>query len=137
MASKSDQTTLGSGRLCSVLRGKPTCSDEHLVSPNLPKELVRLSVLALSVSDARDTGFDSMKVGKAGEPLFCLRDEVGKGWFRVLHPHSLPGIPGGDAESDTVFANGLGDGFYDFEWEPGMRFSIDPPYSSVRWLETS
>jgi hypothetical protein len=61
----------------------------------------------------------SMKVSEVGEPLFCLRDKVGKGRFRVFHPHSLPRIPRGDAESDSVFSNGLGDGFDDFEWEPG------------------
>ena len=67
-----------------------------------------------------------MKVGEVGKPLFCLRDKVGEGWFRVFHPHSLPGIPGGDAESDSVFANGLGDGFEDFEWEPCTVLNRSP-----------
>jgi hypothetical protein len=60
-----------------------------------------------------------MKVSKVREPFLGLRDEVGEGRFRVLHPHSLPGIPRGDTESDSVFANGVGDGFEDFEREPG------------------
>ena len=59
-----------------------------------------------------------MKVSEVGEPLPRLRDKVGEGWFRVFHLHSLPGIPGGDAESDSIFANDPGDGFEDFEWEP-------------------
>ena len=59
-----------------------------------------------------------MKVSKAREPLFRLRDEVGEGWFRVLHLHSLEGIPRRDAESDTIFTDDLGNCFDDFEWEP-------------------
>ena len=60
-----------------------------------------------------------MEVGDVGEPFFGLRDKVGESGFRVLHPHSLPGIPGGDTESDSVFANNVCNGFDDFEREPG------------------
>jgi hypothetical protein len=60
-----------------------------------------------------------MKVSEVGEPLSCLRDKVGEGRLRVFHPHSLPGIPRGDAESDSIFADDLGDSFEDLEWEPG------------------
>ena len=75
--------------------------------------------MAITVFDAGNTRFDGMKVSKVGEPFFGLRDEVSEGWFRVLHLHSLPGIPGGDTESDSIFANGIGDGFDDFQREPG------------------
>ena len=60
-----------------------------------------------------------MKVSEAREPLFGLRDEVAESRFRVFHSHSLPGIPRGDTESDPIFAHGVGDGFDDFEREPG------------------
>ena len=65
------------------------------------------------------TRFDEMEVGKVGKPLFRLGDKVSEGRFRVLHPHSLPRTPGGNPEPDSVLANDLGDGFDDFEWEPG------------------
>ena len=119
MTSEGDQATFGVGSLRGGLRGISASSDERLISPNLSKEIVRLCIVAFLVIDTRDTTFDGMKVSEVGKPLFCLRDKVGKGWFRVFHLHSLPGIPGGDAESDSIFANGLGDGFDDFEWEPG------------------
>ena len=61
-----------------------------------------------------------MKVGEVREPLFGLKDEVAERRFRALHSHSLPGIPRGDTESDSVFANDVADGFDDFEREPGM-----------------
>ena len=64
-----------------------------------------------------------MKVSEIGEPLSCLRDKVGEGRFRVFHLHSLPGIPGGDAESDSILANDLGDSFEDFKWEPGTALN--------------
>ena len=60
-----------------------------------------------------------MEESEVGEPLFCLRDEVGKRRSRVFHLHALPGVPGGDPESDSVLADGLGDGFDDLEREPG------------------
>ena len=98
----------------------PTSGDERLIAPNIPEELVRLSrTVALAVFDTRDTRFDGMNVSGVREPLFDLRDKVGEGWFRVLHLHSLPGIPRGDADSDSVFANGVSDGFDDFERESG------------------
>ena len=70
------------------------------------------------VPGSRDTRFDYMEVSEIREPLSCLRDEVGEGWLCVLHSHPLPGIPGGNAECETVFTDGLGDRFDDFEWEP-------------------
>ena len=64
-----------------------------------------------------------MKVSEIGEPLFGLRDKVGESRFWVLHPHSLPGTPGGDAESDAILANDLGDSFEDFKWESGTALN--------------
>jgi hypothetical protein len=119
MTSKGNQTALGGGGFCRSLRGIPASGDEHLIAPNLPQELVRVAIAAVLVFDTGDTRFDGMKVSKVREPLFRLRDKVGEGWFRVVHPHSLPGIPRGDTESDSVFANGVGDGFEDFERESG------------------
>ena len=119
MTSEGDQATFGVDGLHGSLRGISTSSDERLISPNLSKEIVRFCIIAVFVIDTRNTTFDGMKVSEVGEPLFCLRDKVGEGWLWVFHPHSLPGIPGGDAESDSIFANGLSDGFDDFEWEPG------------------
>ena len=60
-----------------------------------------------------------MKVGEVREPLFGMKDEVAERRFRALHSHSLPGIPRGDTESDSVFANDVADSFDDFEREPG------------------
>ena len=67
---------------------------------------------------SRDTRFDYMEVSEIREPLSCLGDKVGESRLRVLHSHSLPGIPGGNTQSYTVFADDLGDRFDDFEWEP-------------------
>ena len=60
-----------------------------------------------------------MEVSKFREPLLCLRDKVGEGRSRVFHPHRLPRVPGGYAESNPVLANDLGDRFNYFEREPG------------------
>ena len=60
-----------------------------------------------------------MNVSKVGESLFRLRDKVSEGGLRILHPHSLPAVPRRNAESDSIFANGLGDGLDNFEREPG------------------
>jgi hypothetical protein len=119
ITSEGDQATLRVGGLRGGLRGVSTSGDEHLISPNLSKEVIRLFMIAIAVFDTGDTRFDSMKVSEVGEPLSCLRDKVGKGRLRVFHLHSLPVIPRGDAESDSIFPNDLGNGFEDFEWEPG------------------
>ena len=119
MVSKGDQAAQRTYGFRSGLGGIPTSGDEHLVAPDLPEELIRLQIVAITVFDAGDARFDGMKISKVGEPFLNLRDEVGKGRFGVLHLHSLPGVPGGDTESDSVFANGVGDGFDDFEREPG------------------
>ena len=71
------------------------------------------------IIDAGDARFDGMKISKVGEPFFCLGNKVGESWFRVFHPHSLPSVPGGDAESNSVLANGLRDRFDDFKRKPG------------------
>ena len=97
----------------------PTSGDERFIAPNLSQEQVRLQTIALAVRDAGDTRFYGMKICEVGEPLLGLGDKVGEGWFRVLHLHSLPGIPRGDADSDSVFANGVSDDFDDFERESG------------------
>ena len=110
MTSKGNQAAQCVGGFCGGLGGMPTSGDERLIAPNIPEELVRLSrTVALAVFDTRDTRFDGMNVSGVREPLFDLRDKVGEGWFRVLHLHSLPGIPRGDADSDSVFANGVSD----------------------------
>ena len=119
MTSKCNQAAQCAGSFCGSLGGMPTSGDERFIAPNLPQELVRLQTIALAVRDAGDTRFDGMKVCEVGEPLLGLGDKVGEGWFRVLHLQSLPGVPRGDTESDPVFANGVGDGFDDFESEPG------------------
>ena len=119
MTPKGNQTTPFAGGFRGGLRGKPTSSDEHLIAPNLPEELVRAQIVPFTVFDPGDNRFDGMKVSQVGEPLLGLRDEVGEVRFRILHSHSLPRIPGGDTESDSVFANGAGDGLDDFEGEPG------------------
>ena len=119
MSSKGNQATLGFDGLGRALRAVSACSNEHLLSPNLPKELVRISFVGLIVLNTSDPRFDGVEVSKVREPLLCLRDEVGEGRSRVFHPHRLPRIPRGDAESDPVLANDLGDRFNDFEREPG------------------
>jgi len=119
MTSKGDQPAKLVGGFRGVLRGVPASRDEHLIAPNLPEEVVRVQTVVVTVFDPRDTTFGGMKVSEVREPLFGLRDKVGESRFRVLHSHSLPGIPRGDTESDPIFANGVGDGFDDFEREPG------------------
>jgi len=119
MTPKGDQATFGVGGLRGGLRGISTSSDEHLISPNLSEEVVRVCIVPVAVIDTNDARFDTMEVGEVRKSFFSLRDKVGKGGFRVIHLHSLPGIPGGDTESDSVFTNGACDGFDDFEWEPG------------------
>jgi hypothetical protein len=108
ITSKSNQAPLGFDGLSSDLRCVPTGSDEHPLSPNISEELARLSVVVIAAR------FDRMEVSKVRESLFCLRDKVGEGWFRVFHLHSQKRIPGRDAESNSVLANGLGDRFDDF-----------------------
>ena len=119
MTSKGDQATLGVGGLRGSLRGISTSSDEHLISPNLSEEVVRVYTIGFLIIDTRNNRFDGVKVSEVGEPFAGLRDKVGEGRFWVFHPHRLPGIPRGDAESDSIFANGVGYGFDDFKWEPG------------------
>ena len=119
MTSKGDQATLGFGGLRGSLRGVSTSSDERLVSPNLPEEVVRVYTIRFLIIDTRDNRFDGVKISEVGEPFLDLRDKVGEGRFRVFHPHPLPGVPRGDAEPDSIFSNGVGDGFEDFKWEPG------------------
>jgi len=119
MTSKGNQPTQPVGGFRGALRGVPTSRYEHFIAPNLPQEVVRGQTVVVTVFDPGDTTFGGVKVSEVREPLFGLRDEVGESRFRVLHSHSLPGIPRGDAESDSVFANGIGDGFDDFEREPG------------------
>ena len=119
MTSEGNQATPGVDGLCGGLRGISTGSDEHLISPNLSEEIVRIYLIAVAIIVASDARFCGMKVSEVGEPLLCLGDKVGEGRLRVFHPHPLPGIPGGDPECDSIFADGLGDGFEDFEWEPG------------------
>ena len=75
-------------------------SSDELTTPNLPKELDRVQIIAVKVFDVGDTMFS------------------GKCWFRVLHPHSMPGTPRGDTESGSVFADDVSDDFHDFEREP-------------------
>ena len=94
MTSEGDQAALGADRLCGGLRGVPTGSDEHPVSPDLPQEIVRVYLVAVLVVGATDTGFGDVEVGEVREPLFGLRDKVGEGRLRVFHLHRLPGIPG-------------------------------------------
>ena len=132
MTSKGNQTAPCASGFRGSLRGIPASGDKHLVAPNLPQELVRVPIAAVLVFDTGDTRFNGMKVSKVRESLFRLRDEVSEGWFWVLHPHSLPGIPRGDSESDSVFANSIGDGFEDFEREPGTI--LDRSAVSVRPL---
>ena len=119
MTSKGNQAAQCAGGFRGGLGGKPTGSDEHLISPDLPEELVRLQFVVIAVFDTGDTRFDGVKISEVREPFLGLRDEVGEGWFRVLHPHSLPGVPRGDTESNSVFANGFANGFDDLEREPG------------------
>ena len=119
MTSEGDQATFSLGGLRRSLRGISTSSDEHFISPNLSEKIVRLCTITVPVIDTRNTAFDDMKVSEVGKPLFRLRDKVGEGRLRILHPHCLPGIPRGNAESYSIFANGFGDSFDDFEWEPG------------------
>ena len=119
MTPKGDQAALLADGFHGALRVVPTNGDEHLIAPNLPQELVRVRFIGLTVFFTRDTRFDNVKVSEVREPLFGLRDEVAEGRFRVLHSHSLPGVPRGDTESDPVFADGVGDGFDNFEREPG------------------
>ena len=119
MTSKGDQPAQVVSRFCRVLRGVPASGDEHLIAPDLPEEVIRLQAVVVTVFDPRDTTFSGVKVSKVGEPRFGLRNEVGKSRFWVLHPHSLPGIPRGDTESDSVFANSVRDSFDDFERELG------------------
>ena len=119
MTSKGDQAALLANGFRGTLRGVPTSGDEHLIAPDLPEEVVRVPIVAVTIFDPSDTRFGSVKVSEVREPLFGLRNEVAESRFRVLHSHSLPGIPGGDAESDLVFANEVADSFDDFEREPG------------------
>ena len=114
VTSKGNQAALRVGRLRGGLRGISPCSDVHLVSPDLPKEIVRFHVIS-----ARDNRFDGVEISEIGVSFFGLGDEVGEGWFRVFHLQSLPGTPRGDAESDAIFADDIGDGLDDFEWESG------------------
>ena len=119
VTSKGNQAALRVGGLRGSLRGIPPSSDVRLVSPYLPKEIVRIFPIGVTVFDSGDDRFDGVQISEVGESFFGLRDEEGEGWFRVFHPHSLPGIPGGDTESDPIFADGIGDGLDDFEWESG------------------
>ena len=119
MTAKGDQPAQCADGFRGRLGAIPTSRDEHLIAPNLPQELVRLQTVAFEGFVTGDTRFDGMKVSEVREPLFGLRDQVGEGWLRVLHLHSLPGVPRRDPEPDSVFANGVGDGFDDFEREPG------------------
>jgi hypothetical protein len=123
MTSEGNQAALRAGRFRSGLRGIPASSDEHLITPNLPQELVRVNALKFVVSVTSDARFDGMKISKVREPFLGLRDQVGEGRFRVCHPHSLPGIPRGDTESDPIFTNGVDDCFHDLEREPGTVLS--------------
>jgi hypothetical protein len=132
MTSKGNQTAPCASGFRGGLRGIPASGDEHLIAPNLPQELVRVPIAAVPVFNTGNTRFNCMKVRKVREPLFRLRDEVGEGRFRVLHSHSLPGIPRRDSESDSVFADGIGDGFQDFDREPGTV--LDRSAVSVRPL---
>ena len=118
MAPEGDQPTLRFDRLCRRLRPVPARSDVHLLSPDPPQELARVSILGVVVFDTGHPSFDHMQVSKVGKPLFCLRDKVGKRWSRIFHLHSLPSVPRGDAESHSILANSLGDRFDDFEREP-------------------
>jgi len=118
MTPKGNQTTLGIDSLRGHLRGISASGDEHLLTPNLPQEVVGIHVIAVVVIGSSDTWFGNVKVGEVGEPLFGLRDEVGEGGFGVLHLHSLPYIPWRDAESYSVLADDAGDSFDDFEREP-------------------
>ena len=118
MTSEGNQATLRVGRLRRRLRRVSASSDVHLVPPDLSQELVRVHIILVVVVTG-DPRFYDMEVGKVGEPLLRLRDEVGECRFRVFHPHPLPRIPGGDPESDSILANDLGDGFHDLKWEPG------------------
>ena len=113
MAPKGDQATFGFNGLGGGLRDISTRRDEHLISPNLPEELVRVLVAGFKVLDTSNARFDCLKVSEGGEPPFSLGYEVRKGRFWILHSHCLPRIPGGNPESDPIFANGLGDGFGD------------------------
>src|SRR5882757_3220976 len=119
MTSKGDQSTLGISGLRRVLRGIPTNRNEHLIPPYLPQEFVRVLSVVVVVIHTIDTRFDDVEVSEVGEPLFDLRDEVGEGRFRVLHPHPLERTPRGHTEPYSVFANGVADGFNDFQREPG------------------
>jgi len=119
MTSKGDQPVPLVSGFRGALRGVSTRRDEHLIAPNLPEEVVRVQTVVVAVFDPRDTTFGGVEVSEVREPPFGLRDEVGESRFRVLHSHSLPGIPRGDTESDSVFADGLRDSFDDFEREPG------------------
>jgi hypothetical protein len=119
ITSEGDQATLRVDSLRGGLGGISTSGDEHLISPNLSKEVIRVYIAGAVVIGIGEMGFDGMKVSEVGEPLSCLSDKVGEGRFRVFHPHSLPGTPGGDAESDAIFAGDLDDGLEDLKWEPG------------------
>jgi len=119
MASKCNQATQLADGFRGALRGIPTSTDEHLVAPNLPQELVRVQIVGFTVIGSSDKRFDDVKVSEVGEPLLGLRDKIGESRFRVIHSHSLPVIPRGDAESDPVFADDAGDGLDNFEREPG------------------
>ena len=119
MTSKGNQAAQRAGGFLSGLGSISTSSDEHLIAPDLPKELVRLRMVAIAVIKAGDARLDNMKVSEVGEPFSGLRDEVGEGRFGVFHLHSLPSVPGGDTESDSVLANSVRDGLDDFERESG------------------
>ena len=126
VTSKGNQPAQLVGGLRGVLRGVTTSRDEDFIAPNLPEEIIRGQTVVVTVFDPSDTTFGGVKVSEVGEPLFGLRDKVAESGFRVLHSHSLPGIPGGDTESDPVFANGVADSFDDFEWEPGTVLNRSP-----------
>jgi len=119
MASKGNQPAQLVGGFRRTLGGVSTSGDEHFIAPNLPQEIVRRQAVVVTVFVPSDATFGGVKVSEVGEPLFGMRDEVGESRFRVLHSHSLPGIPRGDPESDSIFANGVGDGFDDFQRESG------------------
>ena len=119
VTSKGNQAALLVGGLRGRQGGISSCSDVNLISPDLPKEIVRINPCGVTVVDATNEGFDNMEISEAGVSFFRLRDQVGEGWFRVFHPHSLPGTPGREPEPHSIPADGIGDGFDDFEWESG------------------
>ena len=69
-----------------------------------------------------------MQVSEVGEPLLCLRHKVGEGRSRILHPHPLEGVPGGNPESNPVLADRLGYGLDDLEREPGPILHRSPVF---------